>query len=256
MVWRRKKYYRRWGGRRRWYGARKRWGSRKSKWWGRRRKFATRRRFKSKSITIWRRCSHNLNVTGLHGGTINPRSLVIQLSNIPDYTDWTTNYDYYKIQKILFRVRMIGGESQGNLALSRASWGGTPSFAPAIGHERWFAYRDPTGVGTSGSSEDNWIQEPSLRCWTPVAGRNNYFQITSRAWWRKIAYESATTTGEVPTRGYLPVEEYGINHYGLIVIQQNNTPHDYTGALRYESETWVKVTFKGCEKGKLYSWNK
>lgn len=198
---------------------------------------------KKGGLTVWERVNRNITTTtGLLAGTQALHNLVVQLNQLPSYAELIQLYDEYKIQKVLWRIKMKGVESSfaSNLGPVRNTVP-TTAIAPGLEYERWLTYIDTDGT-FSFNTEEAILETRSCKTWIPANKRAH-----SRCFVPKVltpAYAGLVTTRYRGESKWISTDNVDIPHYGMRAIQINpNLGLDFN-THTYIVEIWMKVSFR------------
>jgi len=243
MVYSRRRSFRR---RRRYPLRRKGYRSVRKRRSFRRKSFRRRRSFRRKAYQSCWRLIDKTEVTGLtlaNEAVIQP---IVEFNDITDYATMRDQWRFYKIQKIMIRYRLEGGEYDSNMGYARStvSAGGLPGIALPAPAEDWYAYSNMEEDPRQTTGRD-CLKEPTAHHFRFGSRENRCFSHCCRAVWLQEAKETGATVAEVPRTGWISTLETGVNHFGPVVVHSNYWGTIDMSNMAYSKELWVKVILKG-----------
>lgn len=243
---------------------------RKARWWrkrgswirrGKRPAYKRRRTYRRRRYTgrvqrptyYWRRVGTSSIACPLPGVTAN-FTVACELAQVSDYAYLIQEYEYFKIVKVVHRLKWQSETRYTNTGPLRPVTTEPPSSnnrptCPVI----YWSYIDKDGVYQS-TTQTAAMTEPSYReaTITPM-------KVHSRGWFPRFLaplYASPVSTGYQGRTGWLPttVEATGIEWYGMYCGITNLEQTTTRPSTTFDTELWLKVAFKGRRAGKLYKW--
>lgn len=158
-----------------------------------------------------------------------------KLTDVVNYTDFTTLFDSYKIEKVDFYMQLLTNPegftevNPGQTNLANEAW------YPIM----WYVLDDDDSVNPTLAQlrEKQGVRRKVLR-------PNKIIKFTVYPKFQKVVYATATTTGYGPAKGWLDCADAGVPHYGIkgcVDFHQNlsNTQYNIEVTAKYH------LTFKG-----------
>jgi len=169
-----------------------------------------------------------------------PLTYSFDLSQVINYSEFTTLFDQYMIKAVDFKIQMISNpdavwdtnnSTTGTTVQNQTNW--FPKF--------WYI-RDYDGGGADSLSQ---IKERTGAKFF-VMRPNKEYTIRLRPRVLVQTYKTLTTTGYAPKRLFIDCADYSVPHYGMnaVIDMLGLNPADATG-FRFRIEYKFHLAFKG-----------
>jgi len=161
-----------------------------------------------------------------------------KLTDLINYSEFTTLFDQYKILKVVFKIQMITNpDAVYDYNKNNTSAGNSNNFYPKFWYIRDY---------DSGSSETVSSMKERQGAKFFIMRPNKEYSVALKPMVQVQTYKTATTTGYAPKRLWLDIADNNVPHYGLktVVDCLGVDPVDATG-FSYRWECKYYVAFKG-----------
>lgn len=167
---------------------------------------------------------------------------VFKLTDVINYSEFTTLFDQYKILKVVFKIQMITNPDSANPLNVAASSTTTYYNNPTNWFPKFWYIRDYD----SGSSETISSIKERQGAKFFVMKPNKEYSIALKPMVQVQTYKTSVSTGYAPKRLWLDIADTSVPHYGLktVIDCLGLDPND-TYPFKFRYETKFYLGFKG-----------